>query len=153
MVLAAHSCSGVRGCQIVSGLENSKRVSEGNDGGVFQALFMAAMLVAEGNALVDALGRGLPHWTDLGCSLAVSTLTGTSDSIRAWSCVPWPPPPSSKTIFQPKKPITGRLSCSRTSLFHFLRQWSAPAVALVFPSRISSILKTQLSEYWKGWYC
>lgn len=61
MVLVAHSYSGVRGCQIVSGLENSKRVSEGNDGGVVQALFIAAMLVAESNALVDALGRGLPH--------------------------------------------------------------------------------------------
>lgn len=64
VVLAAHSYGGVPACQTVSGLEKSKRANGGKKGGVVHVLFIAALLVEEGTALVDALGGGLPPWAE-----------------------------------------------------------------------------------------
>lgn len=69
-MLAAHSYGGVPACQTVSGLEKSKRANESKKGGVIHVLFITALLVEEGKALVDALGGGLPPWAEAEVSLA-----------------------------------------------------------------------------------
>lgn len=69
IVVAAHSYGGVPACQTVSGLEKSKRSNGGKKGGIVHVLFIAALLVEEGKALVDALGGGLPPWAEAEVSL------------------------------------------------------------------------------------
>lgn len=99
VVLAAHSYGGVPACQTVNGLEKSKRANGGKKGGVIHVLFIAALLVEEGKALVDALGGGLPPWAEAevtclpllsGAPLPcdphyVGPLTKTSNNIRVLS--------------------------------------------------------------------
>ena len=63
VVLAPHSYGGVPGCQTVSGLERSKRQAKGNAGGIIHVLFIAALLVEQGQAMVDAIEGGkTPSW-------------------------------------------------------------------------------------------
>ncbi len=69
VVLAAHSYGGVPACQTVKDLEKSKRANGEKRGGVIHVLFIAALLVEEGQALVDALGGGLPPWAEAEVSL------------------------------------------------------------------------------------
>ena len=64
VIIAAHSYGGVPACQSVSGLEKSKRADKREKGGIIHVLFIAALLVEEGKALVDALGGSLPPWAE-----------------------------------------------------------------------------------------
>ncbi|KAK3168974.1 hypothetical protein OEA41_005422 [Lepraria neglecta] len=63
VLLALHSYGGVPGCQTVSGLERSKRKAEGRPGGVIHVLFIAALLVEQGQGMAAALEGGkAPSW-------------------------------------------------------------------------------------------
>ena len=63
VVVALHSYGGVPGCQTISGLERSRRKAEGRPGGVIHVLFIAALLVEQGQKLADALQGGKrPEW-------------------------------------------------------------------------------------------
>lgn len=68
VVLAVHSLGGISGCQTVNGLEKSKRLKEGKQGGVVQVLFIAALVVKQNQELGDALEGGLPPWASLDVS-------------------------------------------------------------------------------------
>ena len=74
VIMAAHSYGGVPACQSVGGLEKSKRADKGEKGGISHVLFIAALLVEEGKALVDALGGGLPPWAEAEVSLTLPLL-------------------------------------------------------------------------------
>lgn len=62
VVMAMHSYGGVPGSQTVTGLEKSVRTKEGKKGGVIHILFIAALVLENGQSLVEALGGGLPPW-------------------------------------------------------------------------------------------
>ena len=58
VLVALPSYGGVSGCQNIRGLERSKRKAEGRPGGVIHILFIAALLVEQGQRMVDALEGG-----------------------------------------------------------------------------------------------
>lgn len=63
VMLAPCSYGGVPGCQSVSGLERSRRKTEGKAGGVVHVLFIAALLIEQGEKMVKALEGGkAPDW-------------------------------------------------------------------------------------------
>ena len=68
VILVPHSYGGNPGCQAVQGLERSKRVKEGNTGGVVHCLFISAFMIPEGETVVGTLGGGLPPWTEVDVS-------------------------------------------------------------------------------------
>ena len=80
VILAPHSAGGVVGCQIVSGLEKSKRAAKGQNGGIVHVLFIAAHLLAQGQTFIDALGGGLPSWAlfDVSAGHAITSLLWSS---------------------------------------------------------------------------
>lgn len=49
-------------CQTVFDLEKTARVKEGKQGGIVHLLFIAGLLLKQGQMLVDALGGSLPSW-------------------------------------------------------------------------------------------
>ena len=68
VMLAAHSLGGVAGCQTVTGLEKSRRQNEGKKGGIVHVLFIAALVIEQGQRLRDALEGGLPSWSSFDVS-------------------------------------------------------------------------------------
>ena len=68
VILAPHSAGGIVGCQIVSGFEKSKRAKNGQNGGIVHVLFIAALLLAQGQTLIDALGGAMPSWASFDVS-------------------------------------------------------------------------------------
>ncbi|MCJ1287295.1 hypothetical protein MMC26_006643 [Xylographa opegraphella] len=65
VILIPHSYGGNPGCQAVGGLERSKRVKEGKNGGVIHCLFISAFMIPEGETVVSTLGGGLPPWAEV----------------------------------------------------------------------------------------
>ncbi|KAL9071174.1 MAG: hypothetical protein Q9161_004351 [Pseudevernia consocians] len=60
VILVAHSYTGVPVCQAVGGMQRSLRKSEGKDGGIIRAIFVAAFLVPEGVSTLEYMGGNLP---------------------------------------------------------------------------------------------
>ena len=58
ILLVLHSYGGVPGCQTVSGLDRSRLKREDKPGGVVHVLFLAALLVEQGQAMGAALEGG-----------------------------------------------------------------------------------------------
>ena len=54
---------------IISGLEKSKRAERGQNGGIVHVLFIAALLLAQVQTLIDALGGVLPSWASFDVSV------------------------------------------------------------------------------------
>ena len=68
VILAPHSAGGIVGCQTVSGFERSRRSKKNQNGGIVHVLFIAALLLAQGQTLIDALEGALPSWASFDVS-------------------------------------------------------------------------------------
>ncbi|KAI4112807.1 MAG: hypothetical protein LQ338_008271, partial [Usnochroma carphineum] len=62
VILAPHSSGAIPACQAVNGLERSVRAQEGKLGGIVHVLFIAPMLLQQGQKAIDALEGSLPSW-------------------------------------------------------------------------------------------
>lgn len=84
VMLTPCSYAGVPGCQSVSGLGRSSRKAAGKAGGVVHVLFIAALLVEQGEAMVKALegGKAL-DWAVFKVSSHVSNFHGPGLTVRA----------------------------------------------------------------------
>ena len=84
VMLAPCSYGGVPGCQSVSGLERSRRKAEGKAGGIVHVLFIAALLVEQGEAMVKALEGGkAPDWAVFKVSSQIPTFSRPGVTVRA----------------------------------------------------------------------
>lgn len=66
VILAPHSAGGIPGCQTIS--EKSSRSKKDQKGGIVHVLFIAALLLAQGQTLLDALGGARPSWASFDVS-------------------------------------------------------------------------------------
>ena len=84
VMLVPCSYAGVPGCQSVSGLERSRGKTEGKAGGVVHVLFIAALLIEQGERMVKALDGGkAPDWAVFKVSSQMSIFRGTGSTVRA----------------------------------------------------------------------
>ena len=84
VMLAPCSYGGVPGCQSVGGMQRSSRKAEGKAGGVVHVLFIAALLVEQGEAMVKALEGGkAPNWAVFKVSSQLSIFRGPGVTVHA----------------------------------------------------------------------
>ena len=141
VLLALHSYGGVPGCQTVSGLERSKRKAEGKPGGVIHVLFIAALLVEQGQGMAAALEGGkAPPWAVFkvrkGLTSVVSRMACNTISNRMVFFTLLTRRPSSTAIFLPRMRNIGILCWCQSRPVRRLLMWLKCVMILMYRLRI-----------------
>ena len=85
VVLVCCSAGGSRGSMAIKGFEKSLRAKNQEKGGIINVVFVAAILVPDGETIISTIGGGLPAWLEIDKEVRSQYLERCLEADQAYS--------------------------------------------------------------------